>query len=818
MVTIQDQISTRLHQLIQEGDDVDRCYTVRTLGLMQDKSAIPLLTNCLHDEDVDVCIDTVMALADMQDASSAGTLIESLLKDPDGEVKVAAVKALVQLKSVEAIPHLLEVAEHRPENINFESGDWDDWWDIQLEAIKGLGELQVTDAVPVLERILTADEGQDIESEILTALAQIGGEANEVLTRRLQHGSDKQRRRVARALRNSRDKTTFKLMEQTLQDKNHYVRAAGIEALRERRAVQYLPIIFVLFRDEDPQVRSVALKTAQQLIQLMSQAGINNIPDMSAELLGLLHDKDFTVKANVLKALCYQPLKLQGRAEQDFIVLLNECTQSSLCFDALCQFIIKQQLSAAIKKLMIISRETQQNAEVRASALKTLGQLKQWHSAIEHTIYHCMYDDEKLVRLAAIEALTTLDTCFPVGSDLNALLTEAAQAEGIKPAGKLPIDIITDAVEGRLTPPATKKVIPIQNAETQAETSDEVTGKVTGKIAEKTAEKAATDDQEAHTDFVENALEQISDSIKKGEQPQPLSTLDAIAISQVEHQLQQEEGNETQQADEPAEDLEDFLELTEQNRETAKWLFTRDTPDVATDIRRLAARYIHQSKTKTSLQTLLATLNTTEDTILKQEIMNSLTELSELKPQLSAQEVDEIRQQLLDLLNAENRDLRIVATRALAKWGKASDVEVLMQALSDKEVAMQIQVVHTLAELSGLAVDDDEIDYPTIIEQLLQQLKGNKAGTQRAVANVIPGLLRSKPNSISVPTLDTIIDQFIDAGLSGKDGQAQVMSQCLNQIDKDQSSIRLLNKLEQLQTSVERRYVVEMLGMLHQVS
>ncbi|MCK5523317.1 MAG: HEAT repeat domain-containing protein, partial [Thiomargarita sp.] len=164
-------IETLCH-LITTGDEVDRCHVSRTLGVLGEKQAIPTLIQCLQDEDIDVSMEAAEALGHIGDAEAVPALLESLTHDPDGEVKTAVVEALGQIEEQEVIAPLLEVAKTCPNNMNWNDGNqWNAWWDMQLNAVKALGKKRVTEAVPVLSTILTDEENQDIESEVLTALA-----------------------------------------------------------------------------------------------------------------------------------------------------------------------------------------------------------------------------------------------------------------------------------------------------------------------------------------------------------------------------------------------------------------------------------------------------------------------------------------------------------------------------------------------------------------------------------------------------------------------------------------------------------------------
>ena len=91
-------------------------------------------------------------------------------------------------------------------------------------------------------------------------------------------------------------------------------------------------------------------------------------------------------------------------------------------------------------------------------------------------------------------------------------------------------------------------------------------------------------------------MDKIASSIAAGEKPVPLSTLDSMAISCVEKQLETQANEEQEQSEEqtltPEEqaELQTFLDITQKNTETAKWLFNREKVPVELDIQRLAAR------------------------------------------------------------------------------------------------------------------------------------------------------------------------------------------------------------------------------------
>jgi len=93
-----------LIKLIADGDEADRCFATKTLGVFKDKRAIPTLISCLRDEDIDVCIDAAEALGKIKDIQAVPALLESLKHDPDGEVKTMVTEALGNIDSGDVTP------------------------------------------------------------------------------------------------------------------------------------------------------------------------------------------------------------------------------------------------------------------------------------------------------------------------------------------------------------------------------------------------------------------------------------------------------------------------------------------------------------------------------------------------------------------------------------------------------------------------------------------------------------------------------------------------------------------------------------------
>lgn len=803
-MTENSQLIEKLRTLITDGNEVDRCYAIRTLQTIQDSSSTDLLIKAMRDDDIDVCVDAIEALGNLGGESVTEKLIESLINDPDGEIKVACVNALAELGDEKAASELLKLAEKPPEESNYVSGDWDFWWDMQLASIRGLGKMQLVEAIPVLKRILEEDDCLDIESDIFNSLAQIGtnkegAQANEYLFERLSAGTPRTRRRIAKALGKSNSVSTVKPLARGLSDKDADVREATLLALQTRKATQYLPAVLLTFRDTNANVRKCAIQVAHKLA-LQLQVKESTDSDLLEKLLPLLQDNDSSVKSAVLDTLTNLDWQADNESKEYLSSLLKE--SSGDCFASVCHAIDAQQLSDGVATLLYMFRHKElKSAEDETHALTTIGRSKQWNTVIESTLAANIFNDNKLVRLTALEALSELDKTFPQGSPI----------EGLDEDARLPLDMITEALQGHLKPPLTQKIIPIVPVEDVAE-------KFEAKAEE---EKAKTEEDSS---FVDKALEQISQSIADGEKPHPMSTLDAIAIESVEKQLEAQrlaEEDSLESVLEEDEDLQEFLALTEKNKEISNWLFNKGAGDVSVDIQRLAARMLGKSGTNDAFPALLKAFETdveeeTEDSELKCEAALSVGILVDkgVHPEEALKLA--LNKALLQELNADARDLRIAAARALGAFGDANDIPYLIEKLHDEDTVMRMQ---TISSLSKIAMKSDEdVDYHELAELMLAQLDdsdSSETGVHRAVVDALVPLFGNKLNGSSVSLKEATINSLISAGLSGSNGQVKEMSWGLNALDKELASTRLLEKMDEVSTSVERRYLVEMLGELH---
>lgn len=383
-----------LCHLTSTGDEVDRCYASRTLGILGDTQAIPVLIQALRDEDIDVSIDAAEALGRIGNPSAIPALLESLRHDPNGEVKTAVVEALGRISGEEVIAPLLEIAKSCPEDMAWdETEDWNDWWDMQLKAVEALGRLRINKAVPVLAAILEDEEGQDIESEVLKALALIGGEGELVLIKRLCEGMPRVRRRAASALGLSQSTEARKALARAMTDKAGEVRVAAIRALGKLGASQYLDVMLRFLKDPDPEMR-------RAVIEVTRDFSVTEVDKLAA----LLTDSSAVVRAAALRAL-----RDIEHFSEEILEQIRSCLNDSddTVVAAACTLLSRLGDHSVLVKLLQILSDRERDASLRSTVATALGTLGD--SEALGILSWAVGDEAQPVRLAALNALMRVD-------------------------------------------------------------------------------------------------------------------------------------------------------------------------------------------------------------------------------------------------------------------------------------------------------------------------------------------------------------------------------------------------------------------------
>lgn len=416
-------------EVLCSGVDIHRCAAARALGVIKDAGAVGPLIDALLDEDPDVRTDAADALASIGDQRAADQLLENLIGDPCSDVKLAAIHALAAMGYQDAVPwlekflpwHHGEIAWDEEE---YYEGGWDSWVDLQIAAIKGLGQMGAAGAVPAIVEAIEDSDGQDLTETAFPVLARMGDAGIGALVRFLEGGDVRRRRRAVVALAGLDNAEARSAVLEALADPSNEVRLAAARALVDRNPNDALPVS--LLGDPDPDLRALAARHCGRL----SSETIRSLMDDPAEavqaaaMAGIVDQPNDEITAEFT---AWIEARLQGGGEE------------AACAAAAALTAIEG--DGAADKLTKVLNDGARPLAVRLAALKELGDIAGSQAII--ALAATLTDDERQIRMAALAALGHIaaGTDWPSAAGetlLAALVGELAPAPPpIEPAGAI---------------------------------------------------------------------------------------------------------------------------------------------------------------------------------------------------------------------------------------------------------------------------------------------------------------------------------------------------------------------------------------------
>ncbi len=254
-----------LCEILADGVDIHRCAAARALGkFTANGQAAQTLTAALLDEDADVRTDAAVALGRLGDPANAPALLENLVGDPDGDVKKAALKVLIDMCHAPVLPSLRALAVSRSEDIvwdedAFYTDGWDDWLDLQIMAIRGLGLMADTESLDAIRTALEDEYGQDVSNVAFGALLQMGAAGAGMLEDLFKTGNQIRRRRIALEVDGNPAAHLATLLSLCLNDPDGQVRLFAVKGLAHRP--DGAASLVDMFDDENPDIRALVLET-----------------------------------------------------------------------------------------------------------------------------------------------------------------------------------------------------------------------------------------------------------------------------------------------------------------------------------------------------------------------------------------------------------------------------------------------------------------------------------------------------------------------------------------------------------------------------
>jgi len=793
-MTAKTKTIAAIRGLLASGDAADRCNSCRALGVLNDNATVVDLVKYLRDDDIDVCVDAAEALGHIGDPGCITALLESLNHDSSGEVRNAVISILGAFDDPRINTALMHIITERPDDIEWDA-DWDPWWDMQLRAVEILGLKQVTEAVPVLSALLDDEDMQDIESETLKALAQMGNSGVDVLTDRLHNGTTRQRRRAALAMAYADNPEVTRILGRSLQDASADVRIATIESLVQRQAKHYLGAILLLMRGLDAEVRNAALKAAMVLSQLEGSSGIT-----TDQLKHLLADRSEQVRLTALLAVstsAARPLpeelaKMVGKRLHDL---------DSEVVSIACELLSDTQEPEVWNILITLLNDTKRDERVRRAAAlalcKVASQQKETDNEIIPTLMTAATDKAEVVRVAAMQSLVELEV-----DDHD--------------DKQSPLVFVIDLLRGNFS---------CDTSTSQTHKPDSIVVPLTGAPETKSADDKIQVQEKEH-EATGNSVEianQTEISSETTESPLATSTLTAITMDSVETalSLSQQAEYEAQQAPEIDESLQEYEEIVRKNAAAGEWLLaSRNKPSLQQQIRCTAARMLAASNNKIVINALIEVLSDPNDE-LRRECADAIAVIACRCPETTG--LMNAFGVLVTQLHSEHLDLRLACLRALEALGNRAALPLLLALNGDEEATVRIQVIRSLVTLATQHTEPQHSDHmvveeiePQAITDLLFNSLDDSASGVRSVA--IRGLLSWLHHNSALRTneqIQILTNRMLKAALSNDGSQAREMGRALRLLDPELSIEPVLMRLQELDDSALRRFILEMLEELH---
>lgn len=785
---IRSNVVSSLLNLLNSGDEVDKCNASRALGSIGATEAIDDLLNNIKDDDIDVCIDAVAALGQLRATQVIPQLIESLKNDPDGELKTSIVRSLGNIKHPDTIPMLIEIAENKPKGIIIDSNDdWDDWWDMQQQAIIALGKMKADGATEMLNRLLHSDDILDIENEILNALVNIGTEGENIVIEHLTNKSELTRRRAVKALALSQSKESLKALSSAFKDASDDVRSAAIQSVVKRKSVKFLKLMELLQKDPSEKIRQEAIVAYHALNKISLEAQTNS-DDSDVESstkqtsanVQLLNDKDAQVRATYLESLQSHTSQISNdELEQHIETAFNDKEDKVLLAAIPLLAQLEDTEKAETRLLQLISRPKLAET-LFVKCLRTLASLKRWNINISRMMSRLINHNTQLIRLTALETLMTLENNLPE-SDID------------EKQKKSPIEIINDTLSGRMV-----LEVEVASFNTKSEPKD--------------IEETSNDDNQ-------NEIEEV----------EATSTLASILQDneRIEKALQ-ESNQEPEDAIEHDPLLDEFHSLVQDNVDKGEWLFNqKEEVSVALNVQRTAAKILSKlplnlsnEKAKTIVSSLLLALNSNDEK-LRTYAAQSIAQIATDNPETAG--VEYAFGGLVTQFQHDQWDLKLACIRALGAIRNRAAIPIIAQALEHKRAAIRIQAIQSTTELqlNGLAILKNAHipeEPPTLTEwvrTLMTFLQDKESGVRYSAVNQLKRCLEHEEISQQKELISDAIESIVQAAFNNNGGRTRDMAHVLKAIEPIQGTQRLIELLKELPSSYERRFAIEMLEEMY---
>jgi len=247
-----------LIRALSQGGSIDTAFThwEKVVGEIEDEGTYRSLIEALawgilskHANQLNVHMTSIVGASITQDARALPILLSGL-SSPNAIIRSVSAKFSNQYRDSKVVNALL--SQVQSEKV----------WYVRLELIRALGQLRVTDALPLLEKIISDQRTTlDERGSAMTALCMIREDISEKDVQRLVESNRVGERHLAANIVLAFSKTEYlKKIAPLLSDSSPEVRVAAINAfaLLENKSSEYLSTVRTLIDDSHGEVAITA--------------------------------------------------------------------------------------------------------------------------------------------------------------------------------------------------------------------------------------------------------------------------------------------------------------------------------------------------------------------------------------------------------------------------------------------------------------------------------------------------------------------------------------------------------------------------------
>ncbi len=772
MTGIQNETAVELLiSLLKDGDEAQRCYAAQAAGKIKATQTQAVLESNLYHQDPDVVIDSARALGDIAGVQSIQLLTDVAKFHPDGDARITALEALTQMGSSEVYPLVLDFAKGRPADDGWGgvAEGWDDWWDLQLIAIKALGRYQVPGGESILRELLEDENNLELELDLLNALAQHSEAGLDKVIEFTTSQNVRRRRRAVRALRaSSLDKAEIFAFK-ALKDSDADIRCEALATIKSLQAHQYVVDVLSLLSDESGEVQKQAVST---LLHLAPRLADNSRfkPDLPRlfQVLEESHGEGTLALLTAISAMGQALNKEQIAIIRGYLV----CNNSDAIACAAQLLVAINDSEATVKLCQQLGN---QGLPVRVRIILAQCIAKQQDDSVEvlKALNLCLSDEDSGLRQVVLETLVAID-----GQSLD-LVSRWLQGQETK-------DVDLDPKEKARAEKLKAQPIPVAVEAQNPDPMEEILASVDSQYPE---------------------VQPVEEGTCSG------STLAAIAADNVK-QAQAAPVAETQQTimdmvEELPGELEEYGNIVEANFKAADRLdFNRRKiarpPSYDNPV--LAARALGSTTSRRAIKLLLDAL-LGADCKLQLEIVKSLGRIASVDPDLSL--LKNAMGPAATFLVAGDEQLRQASAQTLGEIGHQASIHILISALDDGDAIVRINVINALAKLiSEDAKPATENDHVTVEEihplRVLQQI-------QTKLTDPESGVKQAAIRALSLYQVNQAIGPILECALN-EEGLSSVVVQSLSFAKEE--VIELLVQRTQTLQGLTQAHAIELLGEL----